>query len=371
MRILHIQRVKGIGGSERHLLFLLPALAAVGVDVRMCVLRTGSGDLFVEELRTAGVDVTVRAAGPDVNPILIPSLISEIRSFRPDIVHTHLVHADMHGQAAAFITRVPGVSSVHATPDFYCREPYRSAGRAVGRVAARRIAISQHVANFVRDEGLAPPERIRTVPYGIDAAGFHRTAAERDRVRVALGCSADAVAIGVASRLIPGKGHDVLIEAFATAVTEHPNLRLFVVGEGPERAALEARATRACPPGTFQFLGFVREIAEFMSACDAIAFPTQPEFGEGFGLAALETLAAGRPLISSDTGPLPEINVDGITGFVVPARSRAGFARALVAVASDPPLRQRLGDAAARRARETFSLDAMVENTIAVYSELV
>jgi glycosyltransferase involved in cell wall biosynthesis len=370
-RILHIQRVKGIGGSERHLLALLPALERAGVDVRMCVLRTGRGDLFVDDMRQAGVDVVVHDAGGDVNPLLVPALISDIRSFRPDIVHTHLVHADLHGQAAALMARVPAVSSVHAAPDFYLREPYRGVGRVVGRLARRRIAISEHVARFVCEHGLAPADRIRTILYGMDSSGFRRTEAERERARVALGLAPDTVAIGVASRLIPGKGHDVLIDAFAQAVAEEPRLRLLVVGEGPERPAAEARAARQLPPGSYEFRGFVHEIADFMSACDAIAFPTQPEFGEGFGLAALEAMAAGRPVISSDTGPLPEIIVDDVTGFVIPARSREGFARAIARVAADANLRRRLGEAAAERARTTFSLDAMVKKTIDVYSELV
>ncbi len=370
-RILHIQRVKGIGGSERHLLGLLPALEHAGLDVRMCVLRTGRGNLFIDDMRETGIDVVVHDAGPDVNPLLLPSLISDIRSFRPDIVHTHLVHADLHGQTAALMARVPAVSSVHAAPHFYRREPYRSAGRAVGRIAKRRIAISEHVARFVRDQGLAPPDRIRTIHYGMDASAFRRTDAERDRARAALGLAPEMVAIGIASRLIPGKGHDILIDAFAKAAAENPQLRLFVVGEGPERAAAEAQAGRQLPAGTYEFLGFVHEIADFMSVCDAIAFPTQPEFGEGFGLAALEAMAAGRPVISSDMGPLPEIVVDEITGFVVPARSREGFARAIARVGADADLRRRLGEGAAERARNTFSLDAMVEKTIGVYSELL
>jgi glycosyltransferase involved in cell wall biosynthesis len=370
-RILHIQRVKGIGGSERHLLGLLPALQRAGLDVRMCVLRSGRGDIFVDDMRQRGVDVVVHEAGPDLNPLLLPSLVSDIRSFHPHIVHTHLVHADLHGQTAALMARVPAVSSVHAAPDFYRREPYRSAGRAVGRIAKRRIAISEHVARFVCDQGLAPPDRIRTIHYGMDASGFRRTDAERDRARAALGLAPETVAIGIASRLIPGKGHDVLIDAFAKAAAENPRLRLLVVGEGPERAAAEAQAARQLPAGTFEFLGFVHEIADFMSACDAIAFPTQPEFGEGFGLAALEAMAAGRPVISSDMGPLPEIIVDEVTGFVIPARSRDGFARAIARVGADADLRRRVGEAAAQRAHDTFSLDAMVEKTIGVYSELL
>ena len=108
-----------------------------------------------------------------------------------------------------------------------------------------------------------------------------------------------------------------------------------------------------------------------MAACDVLAFPTQPEFGEGFGLAALEGMAAGRPVLATDFGPLPEIVVDGVTGFVIPARSTEGFTRAIAALADDPALRRRLGDQARRRANEDFSLEAMVQATRAVYAEVV
>ena len=157
MRVLHVQRAKGVSGSERHLLSLLPALGAVGVETRMCVLSTGEGQRFVSQLEAAGVDVTVRNAGGDLNVKLVPELVAEIREFRADIVHTHLLHADLVGQIAAQLARVRGISSVHATPDFYRREPYRSTGRAISRLARRRVAISEHVARFLRELRLAPP----------------------------------------------------------------------------------------------------------------------------------------------------------------------------------------------------------------------
>jgi glycosyltransferase involved in cell wall biosynthesis len=370
LRVLHVQRVKGVGGSERHLLFLLPALADAGVDVRMHVLVTDEGERFVDELRAAGVAVTTEPGGGNLNPALLPGLVREIKEFDPTIVHTHLVHADVYGQLAAAVTRRTGISSVHATPDFYRRNPYRTAGRAVGRRCARRIAISEHVGRFVRDEKLAPPERIRVVRYGMDASAFARTDDDRANARIATGVAPAEIVVGVASRLIAGKGHDVLIDAFGDAARTNPDLRLLVAGIGELRSELEARADAHCPAGSVRFLGFVEHIAEFMAACDVLAFPTQPEFGEGFGLAALEGMAAGRPVLATDVGPLPEIVVDGATGYVVPARSAAGFARAITALADDADLRRRLGEAAARRAREEFSLEAMVRGTIAVYSEV-
>ena len=164
-------------------------------------------------------------------------------------MHTHLVHADLYGQLAAAVTRRTGVSSVHATPDFYLRNPYRTAGRAVGRMCKRRIAISEHVARFVRDQHLAPPDRIRTVRYGMDASGFARTEEERAAARVALELTPDEVVVGVASRLIVGKGHDVLIDAFGDAAQTRPDLRLLVAGVGELRSSLEARAASAVSAG--------------------------------------------------------------------------------------------------------------------------
>jgi len=369
VRVLHVQRAKGIGGSERHLLALLPALGASGVDVRMCVLAAPGADRFVEALCNAGVDTVFRPAGSDVNPVLAAELLSEIRKFRPDIVHTHLIHADLHGQVCAAVARVPGVSSVHDTGSFYLKQPYRFVGRAIGRLPRRRIAISQHVASFLRREHLAPPDRIRVVYYGIDPATIHSGTASRRDGRRALGIDDNDFAVGVASRLVPGKGHDVLIPAVARAAAERGGVKLLVAGDGPERARLELMAERCCSPGTVRFLGFVSDVGPFMHACDALAFPTLPELSEGFGLAALEAMAAGRPVLASAVGSLPEVVDDGVTGVRVQPASVDALAAAILDLARDPSRCERLGVNGAKRARTDFTLERMVNETIDVYRE--
>ena len=140
---------------------------ARGIDTQMVVLCTGDGDRFVDEMRRVDIDTHAVPGRGHFQPELVPILASKIRRFRPDVVHTHLVDADVYGQLATFATRVPAVSSVHGTPAFYGREPYRTAGRVAGRLARRRIAISHHVAAFLEAGRLAPPSRIRVVPYGI------------------------------------------------------------------------------------------------------------------------------------------------------------------------------------------------------------
>lgn len=367
MKVLHVQRVKGIGGSERHLLALLPALADAGFEVNMCVAATGQAEDFVARLRELGIPHHVVAAGADLSPPLVAALTRRIRAESPDLVHTHLVHADLHGQLAARAARVPGVSSVHGTPAFYRRLPIRLARRAAGRSAVRTIAISEHVRDYLTELRLSPAARIRVVPYGIEASDWDLTDDERTIERDRLGLGPDDVAIGMASRLIPGKGHASLLEAFARAAREAPNLRLLIAGDGPLREELAA-AARAHGPAVVM-LGFVADVRPLMSACDALAFPTQPELSEGFGLAALEAMAAGRPVVATDVGSLPEVVVAGETGFVVEPGDPDKLAEALVALAGDPGLRARMGECGRLRARSTFSLELMVERTMAVYAE--
>ncbi len=368
MRVLHIQKAAGISGSERHLLALLPALAAGGVEVRLCVLTAGDGARFVSAGHDAGVETAAIPAGPDANPLVVARLVAEIRRYRPDLVHTHLVHADAHGQLAARLTGTPAVASVHGIPSFYRRQPYRAVRQLAGRNARRTIAISGYVARHLVENRLAPAARVRVVHYGMDATGWALAPSDRDDARRALGLGPTDVAVGIASRLIPHKGHATLIAAVSQAVAADPRVRLLVAGAGPLRAELE-QAAGALPAGTARFLGQVADIRPFMGACDVVAFPTDPEIGEGFGLAALEAMAAGRPVVATDVGPLPEIVVPDRTGILVPPHRSDALARALLDLAADPTLRDRLGQAAAERARDTFSLDRMVQGTIAVYEE--
>lgn len=368
MRVLHVQKVGGVAGSERHLLALLPALAARGIEVRMCVLATGDAPTFVSASEEAGIGTTTLRAGPNANPVLVARLAAEIRRYQPDLVHTHLIHADAHGQVAARLAGVAAISTVHGTPSFYLRQPYRAVRRMAGRNARSTIAISGYVAQYLRDHELAPTERVRIIHYGMDTTGWQLGPAERSTARRSLDLEPGDVAVGIASRLIPQKGHATLLAALANVVADHPQVRLLIAGTGPLRASLE-QAGAALPAGSVRFLGFVSDIRSFMGACDAVVFPTEPALGEGFGLAALEAMAAGRPLVATDVGPLPEIVVHDRTGVLVPPHRPDALARALSALAADPVLRDRLGQAAASRVSESFGLDRMVDRTVTVYEE--
>lgn len=369
MRVLHIQKVAGIGGSERHLLSLLPRLASAGVDVRMLVLATADADAFTTALTANRIDHCVVPAGPDVSPRVVRAISREIRTFQPDLVHTHLIHADTHGQLAARLAGVPGISSLHSAHRFYARQPYRTPAWMAGRFARRTIAISDHVARYATSVGIAVRDRIRVVPYGIQADDWAMSPEAREQARSAYGVADGEVAVGIAARLIPHKGHSLLFQAVDRLAATLPNLKVLVAGDGPLRESLHTEAAHF-RPGVVRFLGFVDDMRAFMNACDVLAFLTMPELNEGFGLAALEGMAAGCPVVVTRVGPLPEVVTDGDAGMVVDPRSAEELSHTLERLAIDTALRQRLGAGGRRRARDTFSLDAMVKGTLSVYAEL-
>jgi glycosyltransferase involved in cell wall biosynthesis len=367
VRIFHVQKVSAIGGSERHLLALLPALAEAGVEVHMCVPATGRAADFTTKLEQLGIPFSTLPAGPDANPLLVAALARRIRAFRPDLVHTHLIHADLHGRMAASLAGVASVSSIHSTHGFYRRQPFRTAMRIAGRAARRTIAISAHVQRFVEELGMARPGTVRMVHYGLDASRWAATDQERSRARASLELDRDAVVVGVAARLVPHKGHAHLLEGFAQALPRAPRLRLLVAGDGPLRDSLRGQASGL--GDAVRFLGFVEDIRSFMSACDVLAFPSQPEFGEGFGLAALEGMAVGRPVVATSVCSLPEVVGGPESGILVDPANPAELGDALARLAASAGLRARMGESAQRRVRETFSLERMVERTISVYDE--
>jgi glycosyltransferase involved in cell wall biosynthesis len=369
VRILHVQKVSGVGGSERHLLSLLPALAEAGAEVRMFVAATGRSEEFTDRLRDAGVAYSIMPAGPDANPRLVAALRREIQTYRPTVVHTHLVHADLHGLLAARATGVPGVSSVHGTPSFYLHEPYRMARRIAGRWSIRTIAISEHVRRFVERMRFARPGTARMVHYGIDASGWQSLNGERTATRESLGVADGEVVLGIASRLIAGKGHLTLLDACESAFREAPHLRLLIAGDGPLRDELARRIDQLGLRERAHCLGFIADIRSFMGACDALVFPTQPELSEGFGLAALEAMAAARPVIATRVGSLPEVVSDEVTGLLVEPQDVAALAAALVRLAEDPAIRREFGEQGLTRANAEFSLTAMIQRTLSVYDE--
>lgn len=351
-RVLHVQKVSGISGSEAHLLALLPRLRERGWDARMAVLHEGEPGAhdFEAALSERGVPVDSLRLRRDLDVGALARLLGLVRRLRPAILHTHLIHADLYGLPVGALARVPvRVSTKHGFNVFRERRTIALADRAVAALAQRHIAISAGLADYLAaTEGLAR-KRFEVVHYGIEP-GFEPRPYAGDELRL--------LAVG---RLVRIKGFDVLLRAFAEARARVPGLTLELAGDGPLRPELERQAGEG--------VTFLGRLDPVMPAYERAAAVVVPSRGEGFGMVALEAMERGRAVVASSVGGLPELVVPGRTGLLVQPEDAAALSSALVELAGDLERVRRLGAAGRARALERFSMDTCVERTAAIYDD--
>ncbi len=370
MRVIHLSKMTGAAGSEAHLLALLPGLRARGVDARLWVLVEPDNPLdeYIARAEALGVPAERLTIRRDLDSALLWRLARHLRRERPDILHTHLIHADLYGVVTARLARVPRViSSRHNDDRFRTRLPVRLLNRALWRGTDAGIAISGAIRAFsLRVEG-APAERLHTVPYGLDPATIPAQPDARAALRAALGLPAEALLVGSVCRLIEQKGLLYGLRGFAAAAGQVPGAHYVIAGDGPLRATLEAEARALGVGERVHFLGWRDDAHAVFAALDVFLAPS---LWEGFGLVFLEAMAHRLPVISTTVSAIPEIVVDGETGWLVPPRDADAVAGALRAALTDAQARQARGANGRARLEAQFTVEAMVERTLAVYRGL-
>jgi glycosyltransferase involved in cell wall biosynthesis len=355
--ILHLQKVAGISGSEAHLLSLLPRLRDRGWDVRMLMLHEdepGAWD-FAEALGARGVPLDAIPIRADFDPLVFMRIVAYLLRNRPALLHTHLVHADAYGLLAGTVARVPlRFSTKHGFNEFREAPYFGVADRAFASLAHVHIAISRGLARYLEDVEGFDDESFEIVHYGIDPNG--EPAAYADGVPRLL----------CVGRLIPIKGHIVLLRAFAGAREVLPELELEIAGRGPLEPALKALARELGVSDAVRFLGHVSPI---QSAIERAAAVVVPSMGEGFGMVALESMERSRPVIAAAVGGLGELVRDGETGILVPPGEAEPLRDAIVRLAGDLELARSMGEAGRRRALSRFLQTFCTERTELLYED--
>jgi glycosyltransferase involved in cell wall biosynthesis len=172
----------------------------------------------------------------------------------------------------------------------------------------------------------------------------------------------------VFGRLVQQTGVDVLLAAFPRVQARHPTARLLIVGDGPLRATLEAQAAALGLGEAVIFTGWRDDARALMPACDAVGVPSR---WEGFGLVTLEAMGCTRPVIASRVSALPEIVQDGETGLLVPPDDPPALAEAITKLLDDPDRAAALGRAGYERLQQHFSVEAMAQATLDVYTAVI
>lgn len=367
LRVLHIQKTDGIGGSERHIVDLCAGLRARGAEARILWLaaRAHALETLQALCRRQGVPFHRLPIRTDCDPRLCHTIRASLRQAPPQIVHLHLIHATLHGILAAIGTPHAIVATRHGTERYQRLPWFRILARLCDARSTRVIAPSEWVARYTRRWDGTPTTKLRVIPHGIDPEPFDRAARARPSA------SRDGCVITAIARLHPSKDHATLIEAFAVVTQRHRQARLQIVGDGPLRGRLEHQAARtlgsAVADGRLRFLGERAEIPEILGDSDIVILPGARE---GFGLAALEAMAAGLPVIAPAGGALPELIEDHVSGLLVPPGDPASLAAAIDGLVRDPAQRRAMGKRA-RQSAARFTLDRMVATTAHLYREIV
>ena len=336
------------GGAEMLLAELAAALPAVGVTPSVTYLAQLDGSPAVPRLRENGVDPVLVPMTLLHDPRGLLRLRRHLTTLAPDVVHTHLAHADLLGSVAARSLGVASVATLHvmewATAGKEAqRERIVSAARR--RCAARVIAVSEAGRRAYLARGWDRPEHVVTINNGVVAVARPGAGAA---LRAELGLAATDLVVATLSVLRADKGHDLTVDAVARLRERFPDLRLLVVGDGPARADVE-RAV-ATLGGAGVLAGHRDDVMAVLDAADVLVHPSRID---AFPTALLEALAAGVPAVATAVGGIPEIVDDGRTGVLVAAPADgAALAAALEPLLADPRLRRELG----ARGRERFAL---------------
>jgi glycosyltransferase involved in cell wall biosynthesis len=355
MNVVHLQKVAGISGSEAHLLSLLPQLRERGWDIRFLMLHEqepGAWD-FARELRARGIPLDAIPLAADVDPVAFFRIAGYLARTQPRILHTHLVHADVYGQLTGALTGVPiRVSTKHGFNEFRENRGFALGDRAIASLAHMHIAISRGLAQYLEEVEGFDGSSFEIVHYGIEPDGEPAPYA------------GDGPRLLCVGRLIPIKGHIVLLRAFAQARLRLPSLRLDIAGRGPLEPALRALAKELGIEEAVRFRGYVSPV---QLAIEESAVVVVPSMGEGFGMVALEAMERARPVIAAEIGGLGELVEDGVTGCLVPAGEAEPLADAIFRLGSDPGLAAAMGRAGRIRALEQFLQERCTDRTEALY----
>jgi len=336
---------------------------------------------LLERARAGGVPVEViphlrRAIHPWYDLQSYWRIKAVLRRFRPDVVHTHSAKGGILGRAAAWALKVPAiVHTVHGAP-FH---PYQ--GRAgqgfvilCERWAARRchalISVADAMTALLVRAGVAPPEKFTTIYSGMEVEPFLESDRLRPAARAALGYQPEHVVVGKIARLFHLKGHEDVIQAARIVVAQVPCVRFLLVGDGLLAERIERKIRQAGLTEFVQRVGLVPpdRMPEIMAAVDIVVHAS---LREGLARVLPQALIAGKPVVSYDIDGAREVVLPEVTGLLVPTRDRQGLADALVRLAKDPRLRERLGNEGRRRFADAFRHERMTDAIRCLYEKIL
>lgn len=351
IRVLYVVGSFVAGGAERHLLEIWSRIDRTRFDVQIATChKSGQFLAEVEALGWPIIDLDLGRRIYDARGLAgLKRLIDATKAFRPHVIHGYLFGPNLFAVIAGRLCGVPDVVVAKRNVDAFETPRQVWLNKWIHRWATHVTAVSETVGTTVEAFGV-PRERITVIPNGVDVERFWRVPAP-ERVAGA------PPRIGSVGCLAARKDYGTLLEALAILAKRDLRFETALVGDGPEREALEAQAAKLGLTDRVQFLGERPDIEKLLKTFDLFVLSSREE---GIPNALLEAMAAGLPSVATAVGGTPEVLDDGRTGWLVPARDPRPLAEALADALNRPDEARRRGLEAHRVTQETMSIDTMV-----------
>jgi glycosyltransferase involved in cell wall biosynthesis len=395
IRVLHVITRLVKGGAQENTLATVTGISGPMWENRLAAgpAQGPEGSLEPECIASGvpllRVPALVRELSPRSDLQALRQLMHLLRRERPHIVHTHTSKAGILGRIAARRVGVPAVVHTphgHVFQGFGGRlktELFVRMERACAPMADRLIALTDAEQREHLELGIGRPAQWHIVHSGVDLAPFHPCWETRQIVRAALGLPADATVVGTVGRLVPIKGHCFLLNAFARLAAKQPGLHLLLVGDGPLRDDLIARARSlhlcirqpgqpipisTSGPGAMHLVGLRRDIPQLLTAMDLFVLPS---LNEGMGRVLVEAMATELPCIASRVSGIPDVVAADVTGLLVPPRDPEALASAILTLLNEPARAREMGRRGRDRVVPAFGVEPMVGKLEVIYRELL
>jgi glycosyltransferase involved in cell wall biosynthesis len=363
-RVLLVIPTLDRGGAEKQLVLLACGLPRDEFDVHVCTL-TRNGPL-ASALTSAGIPIhEIRKRGK-LDPFAFLRLTRLMRQLKPEIVHTWIFAANAYGRAAALRAGAPVVIGGER-----CVDPWKSWWElTIDRQLARRsrciITNSSGVREFYASHGIGA-EKFEIIPNGIDSSP-RESSKSRSEWAKELAVPESAQWIGAIGRLWPQKRLKDAIWALDVVKVVRDDTYLLIIGDGPERAKLERFVWQIQIEDRVRFLGERSDVADLLPQ---LSISTLASGYEGQSNALMESMAAGLPVVASDIPGNRDLVIEGETGYLFPVGDRGDFARCWQRLLSNPELRAKMGEGGAKRVREQFTIEQMVQRHRELYLKLL
>lgn len=366
MRILFLSTSMGMGGADSQILVAAQDLRTRGHDI-LIVSLTPLGPMGLRA-RTSGIateSLEMRRGIPD--PRGLARLMRIVRAWHPNVLHSHMVHANLMARALQLVAPVPAlVSTIH---NVYEGNAVLMAGyRLTNGLVDRMTIISQAAAERFIGERIIPADLLRVVPNGIDPDLYRQPAEVRNGLRRALGLGGEFAWLAV-GRFETAKDYPNMLRAFASVHERHPEAVLLLAGRGALQDETESLARELELGPAVRFLGVREDVAALISAADGYVMSSA---WEGMPMVLLEAAAGGLPIVTTRAGGTAEVVLDGESGYLTPPGDSPALASAMLRLMSlGQAERRALGERGREHIRTNYGLHRVVERWEALYREVL